>query len=199
MVVLELSVDSCWEVNICRMYKTSQAVFACIWKLQLVTGIMQTLEAGWDVIHKQMVTHSLRRFHLKLMSNIAILYSREHKYISCCLMLLLHRNVMETFFFNIQLYKVHLKHYMNYLSQVGELAILSLVIKPTVQNKSFHSYFWICRLLYATIYNCFSAHMTDAMYNKPKYPSDFKYVGSDCVIFILFLWSKIFFKEMGNW
>lgn len=48
---------------------------------------------------------------------------------------------METFFFNIQLYKVHLKHYMNYLSQVGELAILSLVIKPTVQNKSFHSYF----------------------------------------------------------
>lgn len=43
------------------------------------------------------------------------------------------------FFFNIQLYKVHMKCYMNYLSQVGELAILSLVITPTVQNKSFHS------------------------------------------------------------
>lgn len=57
-------------------------------------------------------------------------------------MRLLHRNVKETFFFcYTQLHKVHMKCYMNYLSQEGELAILSLVIKPTVQSKSFHSNF----------------------------------------------------------
>lgn len=71
----------------------------------------------------------------------------------------------KVFFFNIQLYKVHLKC-MNYLSQVGVLAILSLVIKPTVQNKSFHSKstFQICRLPQATIYNRFPALVTYAMH-----------------------------------
>lgn len=63
-------------------------------------------------------------------------------------------------FCNIQLYKVHLRCSMNYLSQVGELANLSLVIKPTVQNKSFHSNFWLHRFLHATIYNCSPACVT---------------------------------------
>lgn len=45
------------------------------------------------------------------------------------------------FFVSVQPYKVHLKCYMNYLSQVGELAVLSLVFKPTVQSKSFRSNF----------------------------------------------------------
>lgn len=69
------------------------------------------------------------------MSNIAILHRREQKQF-------LHSDAFTsqecTWKFNIQLHKVHLKC-RNYLSQVGELAILSLVIKPTVQNKSFHS------------------------------------------------------------
>lgn len=129
---------------------------------------MQSLEAGWDVIHKQTVTHRLRHFHLERMSNIAILYGREHKYISCCLMLLLHRNVKDAlvffFSFNIQLYKVHLKCYVNYLSQAGELAILSSVIKPTARGKSFHSNFETRRNPRATTYNCFSARVAYATY-----------------------------------
>lgn len=82
-----------------------------LWKLQLVTDIMQSLEAEWDVVHRQMVTHRLRQFHLNLMSNIVFDYKKEHnKYISCCLVLLFHRNVKETyFFFNIQLYNILLK------------------------------------------------------------------------------------------
>lgn len=78
---------------------------------------------------------------------------------------------------------------MNYLSQVGELAILSLVIKPTVQNKSFHSNstFEICRLLQATVYNQFPVHVTYAMYIQKKSQSDLKHIGSDYLIFILVL------------
>lgn len=105
------------------------------------------------------------------------------------------------FFFNIQLYKVHLKC-MNYLSQVGVLAILSLVIKPTVQNKSFHSNstFQICRLPQATIYNQFPARVTYAMYGKWQL---FKWQWSEAYwirlshFYIGFC--DFFFKEMKNW